>query len=69
MGYLIQRINISADYDTTIIGKRGYCGERAEPFDSKNSAETAMKRQQKQDEELCPECVIRYEIIMRNNSI
>ncbi len=63
MGYFIKRTNVSADHDVTIIGKRGYCGKSAEPFDAKSSAETALKRQQRQDEELCPECVIRYEVV------
>ena len=63
MGYFIRRINHSADNDETIIGRRLKCGKTAEPFNSKRSAESTLKIQQKQDMELCPECVIFYSII------
>ncbi len=61
MKYFIKRINVTAD-DVTIIGKRFVCGSEAKPFDSMASAERACKRQQKQDEELCSDCLIRYEL-------
>ncbi len=61
--YLIKRTNVSADNDVIYIGRRFLCGESAEPYDSMQSAESALKRQKKQDEELCPDCMIRYEII------
>ena len=61
-GYLIKRKNITAD-DITYIGKRFLCGENAEPYDSRKSAKSAMKRQKKQDEEYCPDCIIIYEIV------
>ena len=62
-GYLIKRVNLSADGDTTIIGKRFMCGENAEPFSSEKSAESALRRQMKQDEEYCPDCLLTYGII------
>ena len=62
-GYLIKRTNITADRDITLIGRRFICGVKAEPYDSRKSAETALKAQQKQDAELCPDCVINYEIV------
>ena len=62
-GFLIKRTNISADRDVTLIGKRFVCGENAEPYDSVRSAESAIKRQEKQDQECCPECVIDYQVI------
>ncbi len=63
MKYFLKRINITAD-DITIIGKRFVCGSEAKPFDSMASAERAKKRQQKQDEELCPDCLIKYDIVI-----
>jgi len=63
MGYLIKRTNITADHDITIIGKRFICGDNAEPYDSRSSVESAIKRQEKQDRELCPDCHITYEVI------
>lgn len=63
LNYYIKRTNISADSDVTIIGKRFMCGKEALPYDSKKSAESALKRQKAQDEELCPDCIIAYEII------
>ena len=62
-GFLIKRINITADRDITLIGKRLMCGSSAEPYDSIRSAESAIKRQEKQDLEYCLECCIVYEII------
>ena len=61
--YLIKRINITADRDITIIGKRFICGDNAEPYDSHKSAENALRQQEKQDSELCPDYTIKYEII------
>ncbi len=63
MGYLIERKNITADNDITYIGKRGLCGENAQPFDCVSSAITAIKRQEKQDLEYCPECTIVYKVV------
>ena len=63
MKYYIKRTNVSADGDVTILGKRLRCGKDAEPFESKSSAEGSAKRQMEQDMELCPECLINYEII------
>lgn len=51
------------DHDVTIIGKRFVCGDNAEPYDSRSSAKSAIKRQKKQDQEYCPECQITYEVI------
>ncbi len=62
-GYFIKRTNITADCDITPIGRRFMCGAKAEPYDCRKSAETALKAQQKQDAELCPDCIIDYEII------
>ena len=63
IGYFIKRTNISADSEVTIMGKRFYCGAKAEPYDTVKSAESALSRQQKQDQEYCPDCIIQYEII------
>lgn len=62
MSFYIKRTNITADSDVTIIGKRFMCGADAKPFDTIKSAKSAMLRQKKQDEEYCPECIIKYEI-------
>lgn len=62
-GYFVKRINETADGDITIMGKRFICGEKAEPYDTKKSAETALKAQIKQDNELCGDMVIEYFII------
>ena len=62
-GFLIKRVNVTFDGDVTMIGKRFICGDKAEPYGSKSSAETAMKHQMKQDLELCPDCTITYEIV------
>ncbi len=62
-GYFIKRINMTAGRDITMIGKRFLCGERAEPYDSMSSAERALKQQEKQDNELCPDSIILYEIV------
>ena len=62
-GFLIQRVNLSFGRDITIIGQRSMCGENAMPFERKSSALAALKRQEKQDMEYCPECVIIYNII------
>lgn len=61
-GYLIRRINITAGRDVTVIGKRFQCGKEAVPYDTERLAVAAAKRQEKQDQEYCPECVIKYEI-------
>ena len=61
-GYLIRRINITAGRDITVIGKGFQCGEGALPYDTERLAMAAAKRQEKQDQEYCPECVIKYEI-------
>ena len=63
MVFFIKRENITAGGDITIIGKRGYCGKNAEPYDSKKSAETALKRQEKLDQEYCPDCTIFYKVV------
>ena len=63
MTYYIKRINVTADRDITLIGKRFRCGDDAEPFDSVKSAESALSRQKKQDEEDCPDCFIEYEAV------
>ena len=63
MKYYIKRTNVTADGDITIIGKRFTCGINAEPYDTKSSAETALKAQIKQDNELCPDCIISYQIV------
>ena len=62
-GYFVERINHTADNDVTIIGQRFNCGVDATPYECKASAESAMKRQEKQDMEYCPECVISYKIV------
>ena len=62
-GYYVQRTNLSADGEVTIIGKRFTCGDTAEPYVTKSSAERALKAQKKQDDELCPECAITYQIV------
>ena len=67
MPYYIKRTNITADYDVTFIGKRFRCGNNAEPFDSLKSAESALSRQKKQDEEYCPDCIISYEVVKNAN--
>lgn len=62
--YLIIRTNLSADCNKKmVIGQRLSAGEKAVPFTSLSSAENTLKRQRKQDEELCPECLIGYEIV------
>lgn len=63
MKYYIKRTNVTAEGDVTIIGKRFMCGVNAEPYDTKSSAETALKAQIKQDNELCPDCIINYQIV------
>lgn len=62
-GYLIKRTNITADGEVTVIGKRFICGSNAEPYDTVSSAESALKRQEKQDQEYCSDCIIIYKII------
>lgn len=62
MKYLVVRTNASVGGEKMIIGKRATCGEKAEPFDARSSAEAAIKRQMKQDAELCPEFNISYQI-------
>lgn len=47
----------------SITGKRFRCGDDAEPFDSVKSAESALSKQKKQDEEYCPDCFIKYEVV------
>ena len=59
----IKRTNISDDCAITLIGKRFLCGLKATPFDTKRSAESALKTQIKQDNELCADCIIKYTII------
>ena len=66
MGFYIKRTNMTDENAVMIIGKRGICGRKAEPYDTVKSALTAMKRQEKQDMMLCPECVINYEIVKEN---
>ncbi len=63
VGYLIKRTNMSDDNRIMYIGKRFNYGMDAEPYSSVTSAESSMKQQVKQDMELCPECVITYEVV------
>lgn len=62
-GYYIKRTNISADGDVTIIGQRLLCGANAVPYETTSSAQSGLKRQQKQDDEYCPDCMIMYDIV------
>ena len=66
MGYYIKRTNVSADNDVTFIGKRFQCGMSAEAYETISSAESSLKRQKQQDMELCPDCLIRYEIVKKD---
>lgn len=62
-GYYIKRTNVTADRDVAIIGKRFKCGPDARPYDTARLAKAAAARQEKQDREYCPDCVIIYDII------
>jgi hypothetical protein len=68
-GFFVKRINVTAGEDITIIGKKFVCGPKAESYDSVKSARAAMKSQLNQDNELCPDHIIRYEIIDRNGTV
>ncbi len=68
-GFFIKRTNITAEKDI-YIGKKFHCGKNAEPYDTYSAAKSALRRQIKQDKELCPDCFIKYEITQKkeNNS-
>ncbi len=68
MGYYIKRTNLSDNGSFTFIGKRYLCGFKAEPYDSERSAKSALEMQIKQDNELCPDFLIRYDIIEENEA-
>lgn len=63
MGYYIKRTNLSDNGSFTFIGKRYLCGFKAEPYESERSAKNALDLQIKQDNELCPDFLIKYEIV------